>query len=205
MKTVVTAGDGSTDTVYTNAYGQVMLDDHYDSTSGVHTDNFNAYNSRGQIILSAEPSAVSGYNASYTDLLHYASGSYTYLHASSGLITTYDYLNIRRFPMADNRRRGGKKQRRGAEKGNPSYDNGSRSSLAQEDSHVADVTFTARTARAVPTRLHQSVVCDSLPTRAVLDHVSGIAEPYARVPVFSAQQFARLFPASWPRPAVQLF
>jgi hypothetical protein len=66
-KTVVTNPDGSTDTVYTNTYGQVMLDDHYDPSSALHTDNFYAYNTNGQLTLAAEPSAVTGYNDTYAD------------------------------------------------------------------------------------------------------------------------------------------
>ena len=62
MKTIVTGPDGAMDTVYTNTYGQVMLDDHYDPTSEVDTVSFYVYSSSGQLVLSASPSAVSGYN-----------------------------------------------------------------------------------------------------------------------------------------------
>ena len=72
----MTNPDGSTDTVYTNAYSDVMLDDHYDPASGLNTDEFYAYNSQGQLILDAAPSAVSGYNDSYADLLDNVNGSY---------------------------------------------------------------------------------------------------------------------------------
>ena len=96
MKTIVTAPDGSMDTVYTNAYGQVMLDDHYDPTSEVDTVSFYVYSSSGQLILSAAPSAVSGYDDGYADLLNKIDGSYTYLNDSSGLITIYTIIRIRR-------------------------------------------------------------------------------------------------------------
>ncbi len=86
-KTVVTNPDGSTDTVYTNAYGQTMLIDHYDPISGLDTDNFYAYNDQGQLILQAAPSAVTGYDDSYADLLN----NDQYLNSNSGLITRYDY------------------------------------------------------------------------------------------------------------------
>src|SRR5579883_2482437 len=91
MKTVVTNPDGSTDTVYTNAYAEVMLDDHYDPASGLNTDEFYAYNSQGQLILDAAPSAVSGYNDTYADLLDNVNGAYQYLNNNSGLLTRYDY------------------------------------------------------------------------------------------------------------------
>jgi hypothetical protein len=91
MKTVVTNPDGSKDTVYTDAYGEVMLDDHYDPSSGQDTDQFYVYNSNGQLTLAAEPSAISGYNDTYADLLDNVNGVYQYLNNSSGLITRYDY------------------------------------------------------------------------------------------------------------------
>jgi hypothetical protein len=73
-KTVVTNPDGSSDTVYTNAYAQVMLDDHFDPSSGLHTDEFYGYNSQAQLVLDAAPSAVSGYNDLYADLLNKING-----------------------------------------------------------------------------------------------------------------------------------
>src|SRR5579884_3169033 len=91
MKTLVTNPDGSTDKVYTDAYGEVMLDDHYDPSSGLHTDHFYVYNNNGQLTLAAEPTAVTGYNDAYADLLDNVNGSYQYLNNSSGLITRYDY------------------------------------------------------------------------------------------------------------------
>jgi hypothetical protein len=90
-KTVVTNPDGGTDTVYANFVMEVMLDDHYDPSSGLHTDQFYEYNNSGQLILEAAPSAISGYDNSYPDLLNYSNGSYQYLNNSSGLITSYDY------------------------------------------------------------------------------------------------------------------
>src|SRR5579884_3904964 len=71
-ETVVTLPDSSTDTVFTNAYGEVMLTDHYDPSTSQHWDTFNEYDSSGRIILTAAPSAVTGYSTSYADLLHYS-------------------------------------------------------------------------------------------------------------------------------------
>jgi hypothetical protein len=90
-KTVVTAPDGSTDTVYTNFAAEVLLDDHDDPASGLHTDQVYQYNERGQMILQAAPSAVNGYSDSYADLLNNQNGAYQYLNNSSGLIARYDY------------------------------------------------------------------------------------------------------------------
>jgi hypothetical protein len=89
MKTVVTAPDGSTDTVYTNFAGEVMLDDHHDPVSNQDWDSFYQYNSSGQVILAAAPSAVLGYSDTYADLLNNLSS--TYLSNTSGLIAHYDY------------------------------------------------------------------------------------------------------------------
>jgi len=89
-----------------------MLASHYDPSSGVHTNNFSAYNSSGQIILSAAPSAVSGYSDTYADLLHKVSGSYAYLNASSGLITVYAYYTDTTANEHDGGRRGRQSARR---------------------------------------------------------------------------------------------
>jgi RHS repeat-associated protein len=90
-RTVVTNPDGSTDTVYTNYAQEVMLDDHYDPGSGLHTDQFYAYDSLGRLFLAAAPSAVTGYSDGYADLLNDQNGLYQYLSNGSGLITYYDY------------------------------------------------------------------------------------------------------------------
>jgi YD repeat-containing protein len=90
-KTVVTNPDGSTDTIYSNFIAEVMLDDHYDPSSGLHTDSFYGYNSNAQLVLYAAPSAVNGYSDTYADLLNNQYGSYQYLNNSSGFLTRYDY------------------------------------------------------------------------------------------------------------------
>jgi hypothetical protein len=89
IETVETLPDSTTNTVFTNAYGEVMLKAY---TSGSNTWLwFNKYDSSERLILSAEPSAVNGYSTSYADLLHYSSGSYQYLNNSTGLITLTTY------------------------------------------------------------------------------------------------------------------
>jgi RHS repeat-associated protein len=90
-KTVETF-DGNQNTVYTNGYGEVMLAVYHDATSGNNWDSFFEYDGSGRVILSAQPSAINGYNDTYSDLLHYVSGSgYQYLNNSSGLIALIDY------------------------------------------------------------------------------------------------------------------
>jgi RHS repeat-associated protein len=90
-KVVETLPDGNTNTVYANAYGEEMLLAYTDTTTSQTWDTFYKYDSQGHVILTANPSAVTGYSDSYADLLHSVSGNYQYLSDSSGLIQTYDY------------------------------------------------------------------------------------------------------------------
>ncbi len=89
-KTTVTLPDGTSNIVYTNEANEVMLNVYEDASSN-KWDNFYEYDTYGSVILAAQPSAITGYDDSYADLLHYSSGSYAYLSSSSGLITTYIY------------------------------------------------------------------------------------------------------------------
>jgi YD repeat-containing protein len=93
MKTTEALPDGNSNVVYTNEAAQVMLFDYHDAGASSDWDKFYEYDSNANVILAASPSAVTGYNDSYADLLHYTSGSYAYLRSSSGLITTYDYAS----------------------------------------------------------------------------------------------------------------
>jgi len=58
-KSVETRLDGATSTVYRNYLGQPLLSDLYDGST--HWYTYNVYDSNGRLVLSAEPSAVSGY------------------------------------------------------------------------------------------------------------------------------------------------
>jgi hypothetical protein len=89
--TVETLPDGNENIVYTNAYGEVMLAVYHDTTSGQKWDTFYEFDTAGGLILTAAPSAVTGYNDTYADLLHKVSGNYAYLSDSSGLITLFDH------------------------------------------------------------------------------------------------------------------
>ncbi|HEV3440512.1 MAG TPA: hypothetical protein VG122_24370 [Gemmata sp.] len=68
-----------------------MLKVFHDTGTGLTFDTFTEYGSSGQVILTAAPSAVTGYSTTYASLLDYVSGSYADLSSSSGLITTYNY------------------------------------------------------------------------------------------------------------------
>ena len=91
MKTVEGLPDGNTETVYTNAYGEVMLSVYTDATSGLTAGTPSTSTTAGPGHPPADPSAVTGYNDAYADLLHNVSGNYQYLSNTSGLITLTDY------------------------------------------------------------------------------------------------------------------
>jgi RHS repeat-associated protein len=90
-KTVVTTPEGNTDTVYTNAFGQVMLDAYTETATGQAFDTFYRYDAAGRLVLEAAPSAVSGYDDGYDDLVDYVSGNAIYLRDSDGVLTKYTY------------------------------------------------------------------------------------------------------------------
>ncbi|OAI41010.1 hypothetical protein AYO40_00590 [Planctomycetaceae bacterium SCGC AG-212-D15] len=89
LKTVETLPDGNQNIVYSNYAGQAMLMVFQSGSNQWCT--FNEYSADGKIILSAMPSAVSGFSESYADLLHSVGGNYQYLNDHSGLIHTYTY------------------------------------------------------------------------------------------------------------------
>ncbi len=92
-KTVETLPDGSTNTVYTNAFGQVMLSVFDDvGTSGVW-HQFYRYDDAGRTTLEAGPSVVTGYSESNADLVGYSGGNATYLDDDDGLVMAYTYAS----------------------------------------------------------------------------------------------------------------
>jgi YD repeat-containing protein len=91
VKTVETLPDGNSNTVYTNTYGEVMLRSYQDAASGLVWNWFTAYDANGRVTLQAAPSAVTGYNDAYADLLNKQGGTYQYLSNTTGLITTFDH------------------------------------------------------------------------------------------------------------------
>src|SRR5262249_52426673 len=73
-KTIETLPDGNQNIVYTNYVGLVMLRIFKDTTTNDTWPVFHEYDAAGHVILTAEPSAISGYNDTYADLLHFSSG-----------------------------------------------------------------------------------------------------------------------------------
>ena len=70
MKTVETLPDGNENIVYTNHMGQVMLQVFHDTDTDDEWATYYRYDADGRVVLRAEPSAVSGYDEQYADLVH---------------------------------------------------------------------------------------------------------------------------------------
>ncbi|MDY3558363.1 RHS repeat-associated core domain-containing protein [Gemmata sp. JC673] len=91
VKTVEVRPDGSTSTVYTNAYGQVMLKAFTDAVTSLTSVTYYRYDAAGRVVLAANPSAVTGYSDSFADLVRFVSGNAVYLSDTTGLMTAYTY------------------------------------------------------------------------------------------------------------------
>lgn len=90
-KTIETLPDGNENIVYTNGFGEIMLSVYHDTTTDQKWDTFYKYDGTGKVLLQANPSAVTGYDDTFADLLNNQGGNYQYLSNSTGLITTYSY------------------------------------------------------------------------------------------------------------------
>jgi hypothetical protein len=86
-KTVETKPDGSSNTVYTNYIGQVLISDLQDADDNSWIE-CRRYDANGRMVLHATPAAIDEYDDSYYDFS--ASGAVT-LHASAGLIELTEY------------------------------------------------------------------------------------------------------------------
>lgn len=85
-KTVETRPDGSTMTVYSNYAGQTMLA--VLGSADYQWCEYYRYDTNGFLILKASPSAISGYDEQYADLLHLVDGNYEFLKDHEGFIST---------------------------------------------------------------------------------------------------------------------
>ena len=90
-ETTETLPDSNENIVFTNAFGQTMLSVFYNTTTDQEWDTYYRYNAQDQLIMEAQPSAVTGYSSFDNDLVGWSGSSATYLSSSSGLITTYSY------------------------------------------------------------------------------------------------------------------
>ena len=101
MRTVETLPEGHTNTVYTNAFGEVMLSAYKESGSTdewityhyYEDDSTSGANDGGRLLLTANPSAVTGYDDTYADLVNYVSSNAQYLSDSTGLYQVFDYYS----------------------------------------------------------------------------------------------------------------
>ena len=100
VKTTETLPDGNQNIVFSNSSGQLMLevfvDAHDPANPALQGDQwitFNKYSDQGQIIETAQPSAVTGYDEDAPDLLDFEDGSSSYLADSSGVIDIDDYYS----------------------------------------------------------------------------------------------------------------
>ena len=90
-RTTETRADGSEVAVYCNAFGQTMLRVERDGAD--EWVRYTRFDARGRAILDANPSAVSGYDESLTDLVGYDehTRAAAHLRADAGLISTTSY------------------------------------------------------------------------------------------------------------------
>ena len=88
-KTVETRPDGSTNTIYANGFGQVMLSALSDGTSTWRA--YAQFDSAGRVTLTAGASTVTGLSESNADLVGFSGGNASYLSDSAGLVTAYTY------------------------------------------------------------------------------------------------------------------
>jgi RHS repeat-associated protein len=89
VKTTETLPDGNQNVVYTNAFGEIMLK--VFESGGQNWEGFHKYDGQGRVILTAAPSALTGWDDTKADLLNSQSGSYQYMSNSAGLVTVTDY------------------------------------------------------------------------------------------------------------------
>ncbi len=91
VKTVETLPDGNQNIVYTNFQKQVMLSVFKNTTTNDKWINYKKYTTKGYVTVEADPVAMTGYDDSYNDLVHYSSGNAAYISDSAGLVTTRTY------------------------------------------------------------------------------------------------------------------
>jgi YD repeat-containing protein len=91
VQTVETLPDGSTNTYYSNAYGQVMLKSFVEAGGSDEWITFTMFDAAGRPLWEAAPSAMTGYDDAYADLVHVTSGNAAYVADSTGLVTAFTY------------------------------------------------------------------------------------------------------------------
>jgi hypothetical protein len=92
VNTTVTLPDNSNQQiVYTNSYGEPMLDVFVSGSN--KWENLTKYDLTGRVMLTANPSALTGYDDSKADLLNSQNGNYYYMSDNAGLVRVFDYFS----------------------------------------------------------------------------------------------------------------
>ncbi len=91
VKTIETLPDGNQNIVYTNFQKQVMLSVFKNTTTNDKWISYKKYTSKGYVTVEADPVAMTGYDDTYNDLVHYSSGNAAYISDSAGRVTTRTY------------------------------------------------------------------------------------------------------------------
>jgi hypothetical protein len=90
-KTVETLPDGNQNIVFTNHVGQVVLKSFKETATGREWLTAYRYDAKGRLVLTAYPSAVSGYDETKADLLNSVSGNYQHLRDTEGVVEALAY------------------------------------------------------------------------------------------------------------------
>lgn len=90
-KTVETLPDGNQNIVYTNRGGAVLLSAFKEVGTGDQWITYNHFDNDGRVDWTAYPSAVTGYDDTYSDLLNFSLGTSSYLRDDAGLFELNDY------------------------------------------------------------------------------------------------------------------
>ncbi len=90
-KVACTLDDGTPHVSYANKYGEELLGITTNPATGQSWFTYTQYDSTGRVILQANPSAVTGYDESLSDLVGWSGGSATHLRSGDGLISTTTY------------------------------------------------------------------------------------------------------------------
>lgn len=98
-KVTATLPDGAQQITFYNYRGQSMLD--VTVAGGQQRITYHRFDSNGNEILTAEPSAVTGYSESAPDLVNYQNGNAQYLADSAGKIDITDYYSTTSGSISD--------------------------------------------------------------------------------------------------------
>lgn len=94
VKATVVRPDGTRETAFSNAYAETMVSALRESGGNREWVTYTKYDAAGRAVMTANPSAVTGYDAAKSDLVHYVAGNAQYLRDDGGLISFIDYAAV---------------------------------------------------------------------------------------------------------------